>query len=167
MTSTDEASTMRERNTMKYQCRKTRLKTQEKLHAKFSLFLLAQTIRRNPPGVDDVRSFPKSIRWPEHPCPNHNSVCFPRAYGGQSIHDSVRGLGLRVQVLVHDRRASMLLFFLRRRPSKRPARHPKSQHFLTHATPHCNLNKEKTSSPRNLDVAVCDKEQRLVFQELF
>ena len=28
----------------------------------------------------------KSIRSPEHPCPNHNSVCVPRAYAHQSIH---------------------------------------------------------------------------------
>ena len=28
----------------------------------------------------------KSIRWPEHPCPNHNYNRVPRAYDDQSIH---------------------------------------------------------------------------------
>ena len=28
----------------------------------------------------------KSIRSPEHPCPNHNNVRVPRAYAHQSIH---------------------------------------------------------------------------------
>ena len=32
------------------------------------------------------RSCSKSIRSPEHPCPNHNSVRVPRAYAHQSIH---------------------------------------------------------------------------------
>ena len=34
----------------------------------------------------DFPSCSKSNRSPEHPCPNHNSVRVPRAYGDQSIH---------------------------------------------------------------------------------
>ena len=93
MTSTDEASTMRERNTMKYQRRKTRLKTQEKLHAKFFLFLLAQTIRRNPPGVDDglrrasawaieAQAVKRLVRHPQ--CSMFGS--FPTMSAGMEIH---------------------------------------------------------------------------------
>ena len=33
-----------------------------------------------------IHSCSKSIRLPEHPCPNHNSIRVPRAYAHQSIH---------------------------------------------------------------------------------
>ena len=36
-------------------------------------------------GHQTIRTL-KSIRSPEHPCPNHNNVCVPRARGHQSIH---------------------------------------------------------------------------------
>ena len=32
----------------------------------------------------ESRSSSKSMRSPEHPCPNHNSVCVPRAYDHQN-----------------------------------------------------------------------------------
>ena len=38
----------------------------------------------------EFRSCSKRIRWPEHPCPKHNSVLVPRAYGDQSIHAQPR-----------------------------------------------------------------------------
>ena len=35
------------------------------------------------------RSCSKSIRSPEHPCPNHNPARVPRAYSRQSIHAKI------------------------------------------------------------------------------
>ena len=60
----------------------------QSIHAQTIILFVFQehTVTRASMPKPELRECFRSIRSPEHPCPNHNSVRVSRAYGHQSIH---------------------------------------------------------------------------------